>query len=325
MSTQSISSKNIAAQWFLASEASGDFMGIRYGRKPEHSETIDWSFISHGDCDGIGGFARLLRKSGADLQTLPKTNYPNRRIIQPLWNRWRKKSRTDKVARREDWALSTKRTQQETGPSPIVAWHLFDETETRQIRQNCRQRNVTVNSFLLKQLDQAVRSDINKPDAVIPWMIPVNLRGDIKYDDDTENHVSCIDALIAADDSTEAIQHQIHQCLKRGEHRANYLILCMGKFLSHQAKIRWITKTRKKPHGNIGAFSNLGVWDPESAINTSDSWFFCPPVCSGQLLGAGCVTFQNRLSLTIQTHPSLSEKPEIAKDWMTRWVNAILD
>jgi hypothetical protein len=320
MSSHLTPSRNLAAQWFQATEATGDFMGIRYGRKSTLSEEVEWSFVSHCDCDGIGGFAQLLRKSGAVLQILPETHHPDLGIIRPLWNLWRKTPRTGKIATREDWALSKRHG---TGPSQAVAWHLFTEAETEQIRQSCRRKKVTVNSFLLKQLDQAVRSDIKKPAAAIPWMIPVNLRGDVKHDDDTENHVSCVEPLIAAEDSPEDIQRQIRHCLARGEHRANYLALCIGKFLSHQTKMRWITKTRNKPKGNIGAFSNLGVWDAEKTIETTDSWFFCPPVCKGQLLGAGCVTFQNRLSLTIQAHPNLSDQPEIAKTWMARWVGTV--
>ena len=320
MATSLATSRNPASQWFQASEASGDFIGIRYGRKSTHSEEVEWGFISHCDCDGIGGFARILRKSDAEIQNLPETNHPNRKIIVPLWSLCRKNPRTSTVAMREDWALSK---QHGTGPSRAVAWHLFTEEETDQIRQNCRRKKVTVNSFLLKQLDQAVRPDIKKPAAAIPWMIPVNLRGDIKYADDTENHVSCIEPLIAAEDSTENIQHKIRLRLARGEHRANYLVFCLGKFLTHQMKVKWVTKTRNKPKGNIGAFSNLGVWDSGKNIETTDSWFFCPPVCKGQLLGAGCVTFQNRLSLTIQAHPNLSDQPQIAKTWMERWVSAI--
>lgn len=320
MTLNPISLKNVAAQWFRASEATGDFMGIRYGRKPAHSEVVEWTFVSHCDCDGIGGLARHLREDGAKLQTLPQTNYPNRKLIRPLWNRWRKRPFPGQIALREDWALSK---QNETGPSKAVAWHRFSEEETEQIRRICRQEKISVNSLLLKQLDQTVRPDIKKPDAAIPWMIPVNLRGDIQHDDDTENHVSCIEPLVSANDSPGDIQRQIHDCLARGEHRLNYLLFSLGRFLSHTARVKVIEKTRSNPRGNIGAFSNLGAWDPEKVINTTDSWFFCPPVCKGQLLGAGCVTFQNRLSLTIQAHPSLSDQPEIANNWMVRWVDAL--
>jgi hypothetical protein len=155
-------------------------------------------------------------------------------------------------------------------------------------------------------------------------MIPVNLRGDINYNDDTENHVSCVEVRIDPNDLAENIQRQILRRLERGEHRANYLILKLGRFLSHKAKIKYLIKDRSKElNGNIGSFSNLGVWDPEKKIQTDDSWLFCPPVVSGQLLGAGCVTFQNRLGLVIQGNPRLCFPPDIAPGWMNRWVKGI--
>ena len=154
-------------------------------------------------------------------------------------------------------------------------------------------------------------------------MIPVNLRGDIHHADATDNHVSCVDVRIAADDSVQEIQQQIRHSLARGEHRANHLLLGLGRFLSHDRKVGFLTKDRAKPAGSIGAFSNLGAWDAEKRIGTGHSWLFCPPVATGQLLGAGCVTFQNRLGLTIQGHASLSSTPEIATRWMERWLAGI--
>ena len=285
--------KNIASSWFLASEATGDFMGIRYGRVPHGSDTVEWHFVSHCDCDGIGGFARLLRERGTELDELPRTQTSSRGNIGPLWRLWRRSCEVNESANRTDWGqLGSQR--------------------------------VTVNSFLLKQLDQAVRPDIRRPHLKIPWMIPVNLRGDINYDDDTENHVSCVEVRIDAEDAAESVHKQILHRLKRGEHRANYLILKLGRLISHKAKIKYLNKDRsKEANGNIGAFSNLGVWDPEKKIQTDDSWLFCPPVVSGQLLGAGCVTFQNRLGLVIQGNPRLCFPPDIASDWMTRWVKGI--
>jgi hypothetical protein len=312
--------KNIASQWFQAAEAAGDFMGIRYGRVQNGSKEVDWSFVSHCECDGIGGFVRLLRERGAKVETLPETMNPCREIVGPLWGMWRRMNEESKCAKREDWKLSD---EPRTGPPEAVAWHLFTEEKTKQIREHCRLEKVTVNSFLLKHLDQAIRPEIGKSQARIPWMIPVNLRGDVKHADDTENHVSCVEPQIAVDDSPQKIQHEIYRRLQQGEHRANYLALEIGRFLSHATKVKFIMKDRAKPQGNIGAFSNLGVWDSGKAIETNDSWLFCPPVVGGQLLGAGCVTFQNRLSLTIQTHTHVATAPEIAETWVKRWVNSI--
>jgi len=313
-------SQSIASQWFLASEATGDFMGIRYGRLPQGSQEVDWSFVSHCDCDGIGGFARILRKRGAELQKLPEAKNRCRGVIGPLWRLWRDSRENKQCADRRDWELSGSPGAKASG---AVAWHLFTEEQTKDIREKCRREQVTVNSLLLKHLDQAIRPETLRPHLKIPWMVPVNLRGDIMHADDTENHVSCVDVFIAPDDSAEAIQQQILRRLERGEHRANHLLLELGRLLSHGAKKKFLTNDRSKPAGNIGAFSNLGVWDSEVLIETDDSWLFCPPVVRGQLLGAGCVTFQNRLSLAIQGHPGLFLSPDIASGWMKRWVEQL--
>jgi len=295
-------------------------MRIRYGRLRPGSQEVDWSFVSHCDCDGIGGFARLLRESGATIEKLPETKHPHQGIIAPFWKLWRGNQNHKVCADRRDWTQPQPASQT---PSNLVAWHLFSEEETAEIRKKCRRNKITVNSHLLKHLDQAVRPSIKRPHAAIPWLIPVNVRGDITLADDTANHASYVEPRIAEDDSPAEIQSQILHRLNRGEHRANYLLLSLGKFFSHQTKVRLIKKDRAKPKGNIGSFSNLGVWDSEKAIDTDDSWLFCPPVVKGQLLGAGCVTFQNRLSLTIQGHDDLSTQPQTVKKWMTHWIDSI--
>ncbi len=77
---------------------------------------------------------------------------------------------------------------------------------------------------------------------------------------------------------------------------------------------------------NLGSFSNLGDWDAEKNFaNTgcAGSWLFAPPVLRCQLVGAGCVTFQNRLSLTIQAHPDLTTSPSVPKAWLQNWIKEI--
>jgi hypothetical protein len=84
---------NISEDWFRAAEAAGDFMGIRYGRIRQPAREPEWHMVSHCECDGIGGMARLLRAEGADLRQLPESQHPSRGIIKPLWrllrDRWR--------------------------------------------------------------------------------------------------------------------------------------------------------------------------------------------------------------------------------------------
>lgn len=295
--------------WFRASEAIGDIMEIRYGRITNGD--VQWFNISHCECDGIGGFASLLREQGKAIPKLPESLHPCRGIFLPLWNLLRNRDNVD-LAMRSDW-LPASPTDKNTAEE--IAWHLFTKDETQSILKNCRSQNVTVNSQLLHCLDQSTRSEISRPEKKITWVVPVNLRSDIRYADDTQNHVSCVEVYIAATDTPQSIQHQIHLRLKRGEHRANFLLLTIGGILSHQAKINFLTKDRAKPAGNIGSFSNLGVWNLDKKITDEDGWIFCPPIVTGQRLGAGCVTFNGRLGIATQGN-SPSER-------MRRWVENI--
>ena len=284
-------------------------MGIRYGRISKGE--VQWFDVSHCECDGIGGFARILRKRGAKIPKLPETKHPCHGIFLPLWRLLRNRDNNGS-AMRSDWLPAT---PTKTNAVENIAWHLFTKDETQAILERCREQQVTLNSHLLHCLDQSIRPEIRSPERKIPWVVPVNLRGDIRYADDTQNHVSCVEVHIKSNDTTQTIHHQILQRLERGEHRANFLLLTLGGILSHQAKVNFLTKDRAKPAGNIGSFSNLGVWNIDETIADEDGWIFCPPVVTGQRLGAGCVTFNGRLSIATQGN-SPTER-------MRRWVENI--
>ncbi|MFN4874757.1 MAG: hypothetical protein ACK5JP_13200 [Akkermansiaceae bacterium] len=302
------SKHNPSVAWFRASEAVGDFMGIRYGRITNGE--VEWLEVSHCECDGIGGFLRLLRKQGLKNLAIPQTKHTCRGIVLPLCRLLSSKLKKEICAERGDW--------KKTAPKTNIAWYLFTKDETQAILDHCRKHGVTVNSYLLHALDQAVRPEVSRSERKISWMIPVNLRGDVCYPDDTENHVSCVETKIAQDDTAATIHRKILHQLRRGEHRANHLLLNIGRIFTHQAKVKLLTKDRTKPVGNIGAFSNLGVWNPEEITN-EDGWVFSPPVVLGQLLGAGCVTFQGRLGLATQGY---TESEKVGQR-MQRWVENI--
>ncbi len=308
--------RNIAEDWFRASEATGDFMGIRYGRVSVATGKAKWLDVSHCECDGIGGFACLLREQGAEIPHLPETKHSCRSVIMPLWRLWRNHGTNGPCAMRGDWlpAVPPGNNLPES-----VAWHLFTVEETREIISKCREIQATVNSFLLRALDQAVRREIQRPGETIAWMIPVNLRGDVHYPDDTQNHVSCVEARITAADTPQSVNNQIFERLRRGEHRANHLLLTLGGIMSHRAKMAYLKYERAKPAGNIGSFSNLGVWNPDAQTTAGDAWVFCPPVVSGQLLSAGAVTFHGRLGLATQGNSTTSP----AARRMDRWLELI--
>lgn len=309
-----------ASLWFQATQSLGDFIGIRFGRIAADSGKAEWIHVSHVQCDGIGAFARLLRERGADLPQLPLTRHPHRGVLRPILELCLCDARDPKRAVRADWLPPGGARH---GQPDDVAWHLFSAQETRKLLAACHRQQITVNCLLLKCLDEAVRSELGIAYASIPWMIPVNLRGDVAMPDDTGNHVSCLDALVSPTMSVQDLQHQIHQRLRRGEHRANYLLMELGRHLSHRIKMRLLERVRSGPHGNIGSFSNLGVWDAQERMANRDAWLFCPPIVCGQRLSAGCVTYQNRLSLTLQTHGDPAADSSLSRRCVRRWVDAL--
>jgi NRPS condensation-like uncharacterized protein len=90
---------------------------------------------------------------------------------------------------------------------------------------------------------------------------------------------------------------------------------------------RWVVRNELcTPQFNLGSFSNLGNWDPEkrfSGPKITGDWLFCPPVLKMQTMGAGCVTFQGRMTLTVQAHAFLTTDSSVTQSWIRNWVQCI--
>jgi hypothetical protein len=173
--------------WFGSAEQLGEYVGIRFGHIPHRATEPEWIFLPHTEYDGIGGLAHLLRLDGAELPRLPRIQHPCSPSRFPLL---RSLPEYLKPRRRLEWVSFRRRPgrRQCAGPPRAVAWHVFDESTTTQIRLLCRKLGITVNSLLLKNLTKAVRPFLKDQSSVVPWTIPVNLRGKIVRDRDTANH-----------------------------------------------------------------------------------------------------------------------------------------
>lgn len=187
-------------------------------------------------------------------------------------------------------------------------------------------RNVTVNSFLLKHLTEAIRPFLKDPSSAVPWMIPVNIRGKVDCGRDTAVHTSYVGIRVGSEEKVRDIHRNVHAALRSGEHWANWQMYLLGRFITGGMRRALVTTGLGSSQWNLGAFSNLGDWDREKEITPEDcqgGWLFCPPVLRIMPIGAGCATFQNRLSLTIQAHSSLTADPAVCRLWVASWVKEI--
>jgi len=311
--------------WFETLESLGEYVGIRFGRVSRLNGKVDWFFLSHKDFDGVGGLAHLLRERGADLPHLPRITHP----YDESWLHFFRFLPTLLASRRVlEWnpLKQGKEIASTSQPPPAVAFHVFDEATTAKIRRSSRMAEVTVNSLLMKYLDRAVRPALADPASAVPWMVPVNLRGKVVQSEDTGNHSSYVGIQIYASETAKQVHRRIYSALRKGQHMAAWKGFTATRLTTPEIKMRMIETSRATSQWSVGAFSNLGVWDPEKQITAPEcmgDWLFAPPVLRFQMIGAGCVTYRGRLALTLQIHPELTTSPQVANEWLRAWVREI--
>ncbi|MEJ6581343.1 MAG: hypothetical protein QNL68_16280 [Akkermansiaceae bacterium] len=316
--------RDVIRPWFEALEELDEFIGIRFGHQPPDALKPDWQFISHNEVDGIGGFARILRQRGTTLEQLPTLTHPQAFGPTALLNAIPGVFRSRQPL---TWKGGVEGSPSSRTQAPVaVAWYAFSAEETRKIREASRSLSVTVNSLLLRHLDSTIRSGLADSRQSLFWMIPVNLRGAVTRANDEENHSSYITARIEATDDTPRIHREVHRKLAMGQHMLTWKTYSVGRVLSPAFKKKIIRMNRAMAEPCIGAFSNLGQWDGDEKMTGNElagNWFFSPPVLKFQTVSAGCMTFQNRLTLTLQVHPEISSDPEFTDRRIDQWVSTI--
>ena len=318
-------SSDAIAKWFASAQELGEYIGIRFGRIAPGASEPEWFYLPHSQVDGIGGFAQLLRQRGADLPQLPKIKHFSEPSLAAIL---RALPKYLSPRRRLKWGSleGVPKPCTNSEPPTAAAWHVFSEEESTQIRRVCRKASYTVNSFLLKHLTKAIRPFLHDQSAVLPWMVPVNLRGRVVQQRDVGNHSSYVSVNVRSYETVYDVHRSIYSALAAGEHWANWDAYKSGNFLPGSARRALLRVDRATAQWNIGGFSNLGVWDEEKEIQQPDclgGWLFAPPVLRCQMLGAGCVTFQRRLALLIQAHPELTTSSAAPRAWMQSWVREI--
>jgi hypothetical protein len=311
--------------WYDAIGQTGDYVMIRFGRIKPGSEEVEWMSLPHCEFDGIGGFGHFLRGKGVELDELPTNRHLQKSSWWPFFRSLPKQVGPRHQLKWKDFPRDDLPAKGEL-PDPVLAWHVFSEEDTAALRTAARGYGVTLNSFLLKQLDTVVRADLVEQKAMIPWMVPVNLRGQVKREDDTENHSSYLSIRVSSDETEEEVHGEIYRKLKAGEHWANWKGYSATRFIPAFVKRAMIRRGRAMAEWNLGLFTNLGVWDPGCEINHEDivgSWMVAATVLRCQTLGAGLMTFQGRLSLTLQAHPELTTSKAVLDGWLGDWLEMI--
>jgi hypothetical protein len=204
--------------------------------------------------------------------------------------------------------------------SQRLAWKLFSEEETAAIAVAAREDGVTVNTFLLHHLDAAVAQRLTPASSGRLWMVPVNLRGAVTRPNEAAPHMSFFGVSIEGASTVGALQAQIKRLKEQGVHWGTWIALHAGRLIGAKGLRDDLVKREKQGHGWTGIFSNLGVWN----VPGSGSWIFGPAISRVHPVGAGCVTMNGRMALSMQLHDAFGGDLALTQALLDDWTLSIL-
>ena len=284
--------------WFCELDAQGEETNFRLGSVCGSSEPI-WIELPHHSFDGLGGLAHALaQRFGAKLSlpTLPGP-YP-----KPLL-RWLAALRL--LFRRAPRLLPWRheRRQPDKHERPVAAWELLSENLTNELRERARRQHVSLNALFLHSLTHVLGPLLGPGDGSIDWVVPVNMRGLQPDLAPTDNQAVTLDVHFPVNATAGVIDSKLRQELRRNAHFGAWQLLCwLGRAGPKMVRAIARRELHVKKHGS---FSNLGSLQSSQCSSEPNWWMAFNPVQRTRPIGAACLTYQGRLSLTLNIHPVL--------------------
>jgi hypothetical protein len=309
------------AAGFSAMRDCGEDISIVYGRvnKALRAEP-EWAELPHDKFDGIGGFAHLLRERGCRIDELPALK--GGRLTFSRAVRGLVAVAPALKVRTQQWrSFDSTRHATFRPVGQRVAWKLLTERETASIVAAAKSTGVTVNTLLLFHLDRAVSAQLTPAAANRLWMIPVNLRGGLRREHpEAFLKMSFLPVDLQGRPSVDQVQAQFTSLKDRYCHWGSWAALHLGKLIGAAGIRKELRNRDKQNNGWTGLFSNLGVW----SVPGAGHWIFGPAVSRAQPIGAGCVTLNRCMALTVQLHEALSDDLQTTYDLLDAWTEPFI-
>lgn len=301
---------DIAGMWYRARLRHGIddpmwFAFYRQGRsRPE------WHCLPHRDYDGLGALSLLLaQRYGHDPRPLPETK--ERR--PSLWRMLSARRPANLPVAQLRWrALNVARADE--APAPPVSC-LLSEAESQALEASAKQAGVSSTMWLFWTVDRAARELLVAPDSVVPWLLPVSLRGAIRFPRWSMNHCSGLTVTLAAASTPADLRQQVRDRFASLEHWRTWLLLMLGRWVG-QRGINLLYRLGRTPPGHYaGSYSNLGEWN----VPGIDGLSCAAPGSPGYPIAVGTLSVRGRHGLGCRLHPVIARRPELAEEFLQRW------
>lgn len=306
------------AEVFSAMRDCGENISIVYGlANGGRHGAPQWFELQHDEFDGIGGLACLLRQHGHPVRRLPELKGDlltwGRRMRGVLTVLPEVKSRPRQWLRFDASRLAGFHTVEDR-----VAWRLLSEAETRAVVKAAERAGASVNNYLLYHLDRVVKQSLTPPGTARRWMLPINLRGAVKREPERAPHMAFLGVDVDDGLTPAGVQQRVDGLRAKGYHWGVWTMMQAGRLMGREGMRKDIAKREREQHGWTGIFSNLGAWDVPGAGN----WLFCPAISRVYPVGAGCITMNGRMALTMQLHDVLDESIDTTRALLDAWCDA---
>jgi hypothetical protein len=209
---------------------------------------------------------------------------------------------------------------------------VLSQEATAALHRQARERQSSLNSLLLWGLDRLARqtwlpraaTTIDWAAQRTQWLIPVNLRGAVKLQRDTANHVGLMDVLLPAAATPAQVHGELRSELSKDSPWAAWRLMSMARWLSPSVVSSMVHKEAERGVVHTGLFSNLGEWgmNPSSPEHQA-TWLFCPQTTRKTPVAAGAVGWAGRLALALQLHPMFEVSPDTVSAWVGRWLELL--
>lgn len=303
--------------WFSELEAQGEDTTFRLGRVCGTGEPT-WVELPHHSFDGLGGLAHALTEHSQAQLELPQLSAPYPAPLQ----RWVAALRL--LFRRPPSLLAWRPGRQQLAlkERPVAAWELLTAGQTSELRERARTEKVSMNALLLHALTQVLAPLLEPGAGNIEWVVPINMRGLEPDLAATDNQAATLDVYFPINASPAIIDGKLQEELRRNAHFGVWQLLrALGAWgpRSVRALARRELKVRKH-----GSFSNLG--NLQSSLRSSEPhwWMAFNPVQRTRPVGAACLTFHGRLSLTLNIHPALGLDVGTVQQLVSHWRHRLL-
>jgi hypothetical protein len=275
--------------------------------------------LSHAECDGYGAMMKLMRRTAVSF-TAPA----QRTDAAPpsLLERVRAFVRVVRHRPASPLVLRKHETTWKPGDRVIhrpSAGRVLSADESARVFAAAKTAGVSVNSFLLHALTEAVAPSIAEPSATVTWGVPVNMRGPIRIEPEDANCSSIMPVDVPRGAQPASVHEALVRALRDNLHWGKWDQLNTASRLGRRVlKKKLASYYATAGAARIGVFSNVGVWTGATEPGVGLLAYGVPLLPDP--LFAAAITWNGKLGLTLRAHPSLGVDDVTVAEWLKAWL-----